>query len=324
MSLKPVRRRCRASWASRRVRRRLHRRRRETAVAKLKDGDVLLLENTRFHAGEEANEPELRQTARDARRHLCQRRLLRRAPRTCLDRGLAHLPPNAGRVDGAGTHALNKVLGDPERPVMAVVGGAKVSSKIALLENLVHGRDAGHRRRHGQHVPCRRRHRDRQVALRAGSSQDREPRHRMSTDTGCTVFLPVRRRRGQGVQGARRAPHRRCPRGREGRDDPRRRPRHDRGVRQSSAQHPQRWSGTARSALSRRRPSISATVAAAQHVAKRRRPASCCRSPAAATRWRHSTLPASQTLSPTYRRPAARFSNGLKANRCRALRLRKG
>ena len=54
---------------------------------------------------------------------------------------------------------LHKALDDPKRPVMAVVGGAKVSTKIALLENLVEARgDAGDRRRHGQHVPGRGRH----------------------------------------------------------------------------------------------------------------------------------------------------------------------
>ena len=58
-----------------------------SAVAALPAGGVLLLENTRFHKGEEANDPALRRRARGARRRLLQRRLLGRAPRACLDRG---------------------------------------------------------------------------------------------------------------------------------------------------------------------------------------------------------------------------------------------
>ncbi len=54
-------------------------------VANMKNGDVLLLENTRFHAGEEKERRDLRLAARGARRRLCQRRLLGRPPRPCLD-----------------------------------------------------------------------------------------------------------------------------------------------------------------------------------------------------------------------------------------------
>ena len=57
------------------------------AIAKMKNGDILLLENTRFYKGEEKNDPALVDGARQARRHLCQRRLLRRASRPRLDRG---------------------------------------------------------------------------------------------------------------------------------------------------------------------------------------------------------------------------------------------
>ncbi len=110
----------------------------KAAVAKLKDGDVLLLENTRFHAGEEKNDPEFaRQVA--ALGDIFVNDAFSAAHRAhATTEGLAHLMPSAaGRsMEQELTH-LDKALGDPERPVMAVIGGAKVSTKIALLENLV-------------------------------------------------------------------------------------------------------------------------------------------------------------------------------------------
>ena len=69
------------------------------AIAKMKNGDVLLLENTRFHKGEEKNDPAPCRRARQARRPLCQRRLLRRPPRARLDRGPR---PQAAGSCGAG------------------------------------------------------------------------------------------------------------------------------------------------------------------------------------------------------------------------------
>ena len=83
--------------------------------------------------------------------------------------GVAHLLPSfAGRAMEAELKALEKALGNPERPVAAVVGGAKVSSKLAVLGHLVgQGRPSHHRRRDGQHLPCRARRRGRQVAVRA-------------------------------------------------------------------------------------------------------------------------------------------------------------
>ncbi len=110
----------------------------KAAVAKLKDGDVLLLENTRFHAGEEKNDPEFaRQVA--ALGDIFVNDAFSAAHRAhATTEGLAHLMPSAaGRsMEQELTH-LDKALGDPERPVTAVIGGAKVSTKIALLENLV-------------------------------------------------------------------------------------------------------------------------------------------------------------------------------------------
>ncbi|HJW42798.1 MAG TPA: phosphoglycerate kinase [Rhizomicrobium sp.] len=108
------------------------------AVAKLKDGEILLLENTRFHAGEEANDPDFaKQIA--ALGDIYVNDAFSAAHRAhATTEALAHLLPHAaGRSMEQELKHLDKALGDPERPVMAVIGGAKVSTKIALLENLV-------------------------------------------------------------------------------------------------------------------------------------------------------------------------------------------
>ncbi|GAA0576466.1 phosphoglycerate kinase [Rhizomicrobium electricum] len=110
----------------------------EAAVAKLKDGEVLLLENTRFHAGEEKNDPELaKQMA--ALADIYVNDAFSSAHRAhASTEGVAHLLPNAaGRSMQAELTALSKALEEPVRPVMAVVGGAKISSKIGVLENLL-------------------------------------------------------------------------------------------------------------------------------------------------------------------------------------------
>jgi phosphoglycerate kinase len=108
------------------------------AVAALKDGDVLLLENTRFHAGEEKNDPAF---TRDlaANGDLFVNEAFSAAHRAhASTEGLAHvLPAYAGRLMQAELDALTKGLESPTRPVIALVGGAKVSSKIDLLQNLV-------------------------------------------------------------------------------------------------------------------------------------------------------------------------------------------
>jgi phosphoglycerate kinase len=110
----------------------------EKAVAALKDGDVLLLENTRFHAGEEKNDPEMAQAlARLGDIYVNDAfSAAHRAHASTF--GVARLLPNAaGRSMQAELTHLEKALGNPERPLMAVVGGAKVSTKIELLQNLV-------------------------------------------------------------------------------------------------------------------------------------------------------------------------------------------
>ncbi|WP_027170832.1 phosphoglycerate kinase [Methylobacterium sp. 10] len=109
-----------------------------SAVTALKDGDVLLLENTRFHAGEEKNEAGF-VTALAANGDLYVNEAFSAAHRAhASTEGLAHvLPAYAGRLMQAELDALTKGLEAPSRPVIALVGGAKVSSKIDLLQNLV-------------------------------------------------------------------------------------------------------------------------------------------------------------------------------------------
>ena len=113
------------------------------AVAAMKDGDVLLLENTRFHKGEEKNDPEFAK-ALSANGDLYVNDAFSAAHRAhASTEGLAHLlPAYAGRTMQAELEALEKGLGNPARPVVAIVGGAKVSTKIDLLMNLVKRVDA--------------------------------------------------------------------------------------------------------------------------------------------------------------------------------------
>ena len=107
-------------------------------VAQLQPGDVAILENTRFHKGEEKNDPELAR-AMAALGDLYVNDAFSAAHRAhASTEGLAHLlPAYAGRAMEAELKALQKALGDPERPVAAVVGGAKVSTKLDVLRNLV-------------------------------------------------------------------------------------------------------------------------------------------------------------------------------------------
>ncbi|MGB0921581.1 MAG: phosphoglycerate kinase [Alphaproteobacteria bacterium] len=109
------------------------------AIAALNNGDVLVLENTRFHAGEEKNDPDFVK-ALAANGDIYVNDAFSAAHRAhASTEGLAHLlPACAGRAMQAELEALNAALGEPERPVVAVVGGAKVSSKIDLLKNLIH------------------------------------------------------------------------------------------------------------------------------------------------------------------------------------------
>src|SRR5215467_11053299 len=115
----------------------------QNAIAGMKDGDILCLENTRFHKEEEKNDPafvaELAKLGdiwvNDAfsaahRAHASTEGLGRK------------LPAYAGRTMQAELDALGKALEAPTKPVIAIIGGAKVSTKIDLLQNLVSKVDA--------------------------------------------------------------------------------------------------------------------------------------------------------------------------------------
>jgi phosphoglycerate kinase len=113
------------------------------AVAAMQDGEILCLENTRFHAGEEKNDPafgaELAKLG-----DIWVNDAFSAAHRAhASTEGLGHkLPAYAGRTMQAELQALGKALEAPTKPVIAIIGGAKVSTKIDLLENLVSKVDA--------------------------------------------------------------------------------------------------------------------------------------------------------------------------------------
>ena len=108
------------------------------SVGILADGDIALLENTRFWPGEEANDPELARAVA-ANGDFYVNDAFSAAHRAHMStEGLAHvLPAYAGRSMEAELKALQAALGSPEHPVAAVVGGAKVSTKLDVLNNLV-------------------------------------------------------------------------------------------------------------------------------------------------------------------------------------------
>ncbi|MBT8431904.1 MAG: phosphoglycerate kinase [Altererythrobacter sp.] len=110
----------------------------EQSIGILRDGDIGLLDNTRFWPGEEANDPELAE-AIAAHGDFYVNDAFSAAHRAhATTEGLAHcLPAYAGRAMEKELKALDAALGNPETPVAAVVGGAKVSTKLAVLENLV-------------------------------------------------------------------------------------------------------------------------------------------------------------------------------------------
>ena len=108
------------------------------SIGILQPGDIAMLENTRFYKGEEANDPALI-AAIAANADLYVNDAFSAAHRAhASTEGLAHvLPAYAGRAMQAELAALETALGRPERPVAAVAGGAKVSSKLDVLTHLV-------------------------------------------------------------------------------------------------------------------------------------------------------------------------------------------
>src|SRR6478609_5524499 len=110
----------------------------ENAVAAMKNGDVLLLENTRFHTEEEKNDPAFVDALAELGDIYVNDAFSAAHRAHASTEGLAHkLPAYAGRSMQAELEALGKALEHPQRPVIALVGGAKVSTKLELLENLI-------------------------------------------------------------------------------------------------------------------------------------------------------------------------------------------
>jgi phosphoglycerate kinase len=110
----------------------------EQAIDALGDGDIAVLENTRFHAGEEVNDPAFAKALASLADIFVNDAFSAAHRAHASTEGVAHLLPSyAGRLMQAELEALTLALEHPERPVMAIVGGAKVSSKLELLGNLV-------------------------------------------------------------------------------------------------------------------------------------------------------------------------------------------
>lgn len=165
----------------------------EQAVSAMADGDILLLENLRFHAGEEKNHGDFA----DALARLGDAYVndafsaAHRAHASVV--GIAErLPAYAGRLMAAELGALDASLENPRRPVAAVVGGAKVSSKLDVLGNLVGRVDAliigggmANTFLHAQGIAVGKSLCERDMADTARTILDR------AADAGCEVLLPV-------------------------------------------------------------------------------------------------------------------------------------
>jgi len=110
----------------------------ERAVTTMLPGNIGVLENTRFHAGEEKNDPELAKAMAALGNDYVDDAFSTAHRAHASTEGITHfLPSFAGRAMEAELKALERALGNPERPVASVVGGAKVSTKLAVLGHLV-------------------------------------------------------------------------------------------------------------------------------------------------------------------------------------------
>ncbi len=171
-------------------------------VRDLRAGQVCLLENLRFHAEEEANDEGFAQQARRAVRRLRRRRLRRRAPGARL--ACTRCPSwcatrRRGFLLEKEIECARRSSPTPEKPYVAVLGGAKVSDKIDGRRGAPRqGRRARHRRRHGQHLP--RGARGVNVAGvegRGGQARARaRPSSRRPTSARASSAVAGRRRRG--------------------------------------------------------------------------------------------------------------------------------
>lgn len=109
----------------------------EQALAEAREGDLILMENTRFHPGEEKNDPALAKKMAGLGDIYVNDAFSAAHRAHASTEGVAHLLPSvAGRAMEAEVRALSAALTDPKRPLLALVGGAKISTKLDLLGNL--------------------------------------------------------------------------------------------------------------------------------------------------------------------------------------------
>ena len=111
---------------------------RDEVINAMENGDVVLLENLRFYAGEEKNDKEFAESLASGIDIYINDAFSTAHRAHASTEGMAHLlPRGAGRLMQEELEALDKALGNPERPAVALVGGSKVSTKLELLSNLV-------------------------------------------------------------------------------------------------------------------------------------------------------------------------------------------
>ena len=170
-------RRCRGRrhhQAAGRLRDRLHRQTADEAIANMKNGDVLLLENTRFHKGEEKNDPAHVEALAKLGDVYVNDAFSAAHRAHATTEGFAHkLPAYAGRAMQKELEALR--LRSAIRSALSRRSSAapKFDQARSSRQPRQQGRRSHHRRRHGQHLPVRGRQTRRQVALREGSGRHR-------------------------------------------------------------------------------------------------------------------------------------------------------
>ena len=179
----------------------------QVAVEKLRPGDLLLLENLRFHAEEEANDPEFAQALASLADVYVNDAFGAAHRAHASTEGITHhLPAVAGLLMEREVEALSRLLKKPPRPFHAVIGGAKVSGKLEVLSRAPVPVPGGPRRwRHGQHLPRRTRPRAREEPG-GGRTSSRTPngswpRHAASAFVSCCPPMRSSRRRSMSARG---------------------------------------------------------------------------------------------------------------------------
>lgn len=165
----------------------------QRAIDSAPAGSVLILENTRFHPGEEANDVELAKRMASLGDVYVNDAFSAAHRAHASTEALAHLlPAAAGLAMQAELDALEAGLGKPRKPVVAIVGGAKVSSKIDLLENLVSKVDAlvigggmANTFLHAQGYGVGKSLAEKELAETALRIMDK------AIDSGCAIILPI-------------------------------------------------------------------------------------------------------------------------------------